>query len=375
MVQASAYQVSAALLARDDFRAACRERDFRTVFQLMRKYDGASQDRISSPVEGLTQSRVSRIMRGDDRVASLDLIERIVDSLQIPGSYVGLVPRAWETEPAVDGTGTGTGTGAGAGAGAIVTPLHPRTAVRAPGAPGAAAGPSGNLAAAVPLADEEPPAFAPAVAAPIGTPVGLRPHLEAAFTEAAVTIDFAGFSGETLAGALTEPLDKVRSRRLAPSSIRVRVLVPDTCRPWVLPCRIDDLADEPAFRQRAAGILDRSLATILDAVTELRELDIVPDATAEVRVHNLAPVFKLYLINGREAFFGFYPIAEHTIRAGGGIHPMYDLMGKDSVLFHHSSHDADADIDAGASADLYLAQAKMWFDSIWATVSQDYHRA
>jgi hypothetical protein len=149
------------------------------------------------------------------------------------------------------------------------------------------------------------------------------------------------------------------------------MLVPDTTRPWVLPCRIDDLADEPAFRQRAAGILDRSLSTVLDAVAELRDLDIVTDATAEVRVHNLAPLFKLYLVNGREAFFGFYPIAEHTVRVGGGIHPMYDLMGKDSVLFHHSSDDTDA----GSAADLYVAQAKMWFDSIWATVSQDHHRA
>jgi len=64
----------------------------------MRKYDDASQDRIRSPVDGPTQSRVSRIMPGDDRLASLDLIERIVDPLGIPGSYVGLAPREWETK-------------------------------------------------------------------------------------------------------------------------------------------------------------------------------------------------------------------------------------------------------------------------------------
>jgi hypothetical protein len=350
MMHATAYRVSEQLLAREDFRAACAARDFRVVFQLMRKYDGASQDRISSPVEGLTQSRVSRIMRGDDRVASLDVIERIVDSLGIPGHYVGLASREWETAEAVPAT---------------VTEIRPRAAVALP-----AGLPTGRQATA-PALDDEQTSFTPAAAAHLGTPVGLRPHIEAAFTEAAVTIDFAGFSGETLAGALTEPLDKVRSGRLAPSSLRIRVLVPDTGQPWALPCRIDDLTDEPAFRQRAAGILDRSLTTILDAVTELRDLDIVTDATAEVRVHHLAPLFKLYLINGREAFFGFYPIAEHTVRAGGGVHPMYDLMGKDSILFHHGA----ADTDQGPAASLYVAQAKMWFDSIWATVSQDYHRA
>lgn len=51
---------------------------------------------MSSPVIGLTQSRVSRIMKGEDRVASLDLIERISDGLRIPGELLGLVRRSWE---------------------------------------------------------------------------------------------------------------------------------------------------------------------------------------------------------------------------------------------------------------------------------------
>src|SRR5437868_3652092 len=41
-----------------------------------------------------------------------------------------------------------------------------------------------------------------------GRPVELRPHLERAFDTPTVTIDFAGFSGETLLGMLQEPLDK-----------------------------------------------------------------------------------------------------------------------------------------------------------------------
>ncbi|MDQ1294959.1 MAG: hypothetical protein QG608_2844 [Actinomycetota bacterium] len=99
MLRNTDYRVSPELLARDDFRTACTNRDFGVAFRLMRKYDGASQDRISSPVQGLTQSRVSRIVRGSDRVATLDLIERIVDGLGIPGSYVGLADREWERSP------------------------------------------------------------------------------------------------------------------------------------------------------------------------------------------------------------------------------------------------------------------------------------
>jgi transcriptional regulator with XRE-family HTH domain len=94
------YTVSAQTLARDEMRAALRARDFGAVFRLMKKWDGASQDRIASPVEGLTQSRVSRIMRGEDRIQSLDLIERIADAHRIPGPLLGLAPRAWEsTDP------------------------------------------------------------------------------------------------------------------------------------------------------------------------------------------------------------------------------------------------------------------------------------
>src|SRR6266508_4647123 len=58
-------------------------------------------------------------------------------------------------------------------------------------------------------------------------PVGLRPHTERAFEQAQVTIDFAGFSGETLHGALQEPLDHIRVGRHVPESIRIRILVPD----------------------------------------------------------------------------------------------------------------------------------------------------
>jgi hypothetical protein len=98
------YTVSSALIARDDFIAACAARDFGEVFRLMRKYDGASQDRIASPVEGLTQSRVSKIVRGTDRIAALDVIERIADALRIPGQLLGLAPRKWEANELTDRT-------------------------------------------------------------------------------------------------------------------------------------------------------------------------------------------------------------------------------------------------------------------------------
>jgi DNA-binding transcriptional regulator YhcF (GntR family) len=195
-------------------------------------------------------------------------------------------------------------------------------------------------------------------------PVGLRPHLERAFEEPHVSVDFAGFSGETLNGAMAEPLDKIRAGRLRPQSISVRLLVPDPSIPWSLPARVDDLADSPEFRERADGIMRRHTGAILDAVSELGDLGLVEEVSAELRVYPAVPMFKLYVLNGDEAFFGYYPVQRHEVALAGERTPIWDLMGKDAVLFHHA-----ADNDPDSIASQHIAQARLWFDSLWDTVA------
>jgi len=198
-------------------------------------------------------------------------------------------------------------------------------------------------------------------------PAGLRPHIERAFEQPQVTIDFAGFSGETLHGALQEPLDQIRVGRHVPESIRIRALVYDPSGPWTLPCRVEDQADDPEFRERARGIMLRHTQAIVEAVQELEELGLVNKASAEVRVHRSAPLFKLYIINNQEAFFGFYPMRPHAVTIKGEQHKVYDLMGKDTVLFHHTT-----DADEASTGSQYVEQARTWFDSMWNTVSAQF---
>jgi DNA-binding transcriptional regulator YhcF (GntR family) len=200
-------------------------------------------------------------------------------------------------------------------------------------------------------------------------PVGLRPHIEHAFETAKVTIDFAGFSGETLAGVIQEPLDKIRIGRLRPESVHVRILVPDPTEPMSIPCRADDLADSPEFRKRATEIMRRNTLAIVDNVTELQEMGLINEAVGEVKVHRAAPLFKLYLINNEEAFFGFYPVREHVLSLGGEPRAIYDLMGKDAILFHHSITDDDT-----STGSQYVEQARTWFDSMWTTVATEFQR-
>ncbi|WP_030447949.1 winged helix-turn-helix domain-containing protein [Actinocatenispora sera] len=197
--------------------------------------------------------------------------------------------------------------------------------------------------------------------------VGLRPHIEAAFDRAHVSIDFAGFSGETLAGAITEPLDKVRAGRLTPQSIAIRLLLTDVSRPTTLPSNAETGQDDPAVRARADRIIRRSVESIAEPVRELAAMGLVPSARVEVRTHDMPPSFKLYVINHAEAFFGLYSVIDNRVSIDGTPTVIRDVLGKDSTLFHFADTDGDTSISRE-----FIEQAQQWFDTRWDTIAQDY---
>ncbi|MET9650429.1 winged helix-turn-helix domain-containing protein [Streptomyces sp. NPDC006460] len=199
-------------------------------------------------------------------------------------------------------------------------------------------------------------------------PAGLRPYVEQAFSSRNVTIDFAGFSSETLHGALQEPLDKIRTGRLSPASIRVRILVPDMAVPQAAPVRREDCADDPRLRARMHGIMLGYTRSITDSINELEHLGLVQEGNVSVRVHSGTQFFKLYVVNQEDAFFGYYPIRPNKVVTQGEAIEIYDLVGKDTVLFHHSLNDGDS--SSGAQQ---VEQAQMWFDSVWETIGRDYN--
>ncbi|MEU9230859.1 winged helix-turn-helix domain-containing protein [Streptomyces subrutilus] len=197
-------------------------------------------------------------------------------------------------------------------------------------------------------------------------PAGLRPYVEQAFANRSVTIDFAGFSSETLHGALQEPLDKIRVGRLTPSSIQIRILVPDMAVPQAAPVRREDCGDDPRLRARMHDIMVGYTRSISDAISELSHLGLVQESTVDVRVHSGTQFFKLYVINNEDAFFGYYPIRPNKVVAQGEAIEIYDLVGKDTTLFHYSLNEGDS--SSGAQQ---VEQARMWFDSVWETIGRD----
>ena len=198
-------------------------------------------------------------------------------------------------------------------------------------------------------------------------PVGLRPHIEATFERSHVTIDFAGFSSETLHGAIQEPLDKIRAGRLTPETIAIRILLPDLSQPTVVPSRADKPGDDPAVRERAARIARRSTQAISESVSELATLGLVKSATIEIRAHGTTALSKLYILNRDEVFFGFYPVVENTVSIGGEAVPIFDVLGKDVPLFHYATTGEDGD-----AADQFVEQSRRWFESVWNTVAHEY---
>ncbi|WP_369822294.1 hypothetical protein [Saccharomonospora sp. CUA-673] len=180
-----------------------------------------------------------------------------------------------------------------------------------------------------------------------------------------MSIDFAGFSGETLYGVVSEPLDKIRAGKLRPSSVRVRVLIPDLTQPIGIPSLAVDGTDSPAVRARARRIAERSIQGLVDTVHELGALGLVQSATAEVRTFHAAPLFKLYILNGSEVFFGFYTVVRHSVAVSGEPVEIFDAMGKDSVLFHYSTTE-----DADSVESQHVEQSQLWFDSVWDSVAK-----
>ncbi|MFD8690793.1 GntR family transcriptional regulator [Streptomyces sp. NPDC059651] len=198
-------------------------------------------------------------------------------------------------------------------------------------------------------------------------PAGLRPYVEQAFTSRNVSIDFAGFSSETLHGALQEPLDKIRVGRLTPTSINIRILVPDMDVPQAAPVRRADCSDDPRLRSRMHSIMVSYARSISDAINELSHLGLVQESMVSVRVHSGTQFFKLYVINNQDAFFGYYPIRPNEVVAQGEAIEIYDLVGKDATLFHYSLNEGDS--SSGAQQ---VEQARMWFDSVWDTIGRDF---
>ncbi|MBW1604714.1 GntR family transcriptional regulator [Streptomyces sp. JJ66] len=197
-------------------------------------------------------------------------------------------------------------------------------------------------------------------------PVGLRTHIERAFEQPHVTIDFSGFSGETLYAALQEPVDKIREGRLTPESIVVRLLLPNMAETQAVPVLLEGRMPDARVSDRARDIMLHHSRGITRLVGELKSLGLVREARVEVRTHGITPSFKLYVLNKADVFFGFYPLGANTVTVGGDDVEIIDVFGLDATLFPFAETD-----NQGSAGGLFVEQATKWFDSVWGMVGKE----
>ena len=208
------------------------------------------------------------------------------------------------------------------------------------------------------VGDEEEGPLEPAI-------IALEPYLDAALREPRVTIDFFGFTCETLTTLLKPRLDKLRGGAgFRPDALTIRVLVPALDTRLALPRSVSD-PDDTRPLERLRVITADSIRVLETAVTDFRVRGLIPEAELQVRAVPMTPQVKLYIINRTVALRGWYEVTRHPVElpapnGDGAVEEVdiYDLMGLDASL-----------IPQRASS---TAEAQSWFDSVWSTIAGDW---
>ncbi|WP_245769649.1 winged helix-turn-helix domain-containing protein [Streptomyces indicus] len=190
--------------------------------------------------------------------------------------------------------------------------------------------------------------------------VTLGPLIGAAFETPHVSLDVFTLTSESLDAHIRVQAERVRAGEITPESVQVRMLLPDASTYLPYPRVKADPEDErPQERLRAISDLhSQSLQRVLG---ELATEGLVKSVSVEIRTVPLAPAFKVYLLNGREALIGPYQVLERRINLLDDTPAdVVDVLGLGSTLAHHAEDD-----DAASPGSVFVASLRDWFTSLW----------
>lgn len=203
---------------------------------------------------------------------------------------------------------------------------------------------------------------------PAAAGVSLGEHIAAAFEADEVTLDAFTLTTETLNQAVQPSLMRIRAGELSPRSITVRLLVPSLEALLALPRSVSDPTDQrPLARLRELVKAHAvSFESSIRALEDRKDRELVPEVKIERRAVAVTPLQKVYLLNGTEALTGFYRVMKRDVWFGKEKLPIYDVLGLEAKLFHHSS--ADAEVDPMSA--VYVEETTEWFESLWSTIAE-----
>lgn len=195
--------------------------------------------------------------------------------------------------------------------------------------------------------------------------VNLADYVDEAFQASHVTVDSFSLTAETLNSALQEPLRRVRMGEIRPDSVAVRLLLPTMDARLALPQLVSDPADDRPLR-RLRRLITGQAITLASAVRSLADSGHVADVAVEIKMVPATPLHKLYVLNGTEALFGFYVPVRRPVLFDGENLDIYDVLGLDATLFHHSSGPDAND----SQSRTFAVDSQRWFDSLWSTIAE-----
>ena len=126
-----------------------------------------------------------------------------------------------------------------------------------------------------------------------------------------------------------------------------------------------------SVRPVLAQLTQRAVTTITSSICELTSARLLESASVQVRVHDLGPTFKIYMLNDERVLFGFYPVTRYSVTAKNKAIELHHPSGWDGSLFG-ADDGASLSLDSHASGPPFTEQARGWFESVWSTIARDY---
>lgn len=199
-------------------------------------------------------------------------------------------------------------------------------------------------------------------ALPRSTMVALAPRITAAFEAPHVRIDALCLTAVSLTLAMGEPLREIHAGRTKPARVDVRVLLPSRDIDLAFPALVDDMADD---RPRRRWLVHRNaqVRVLRHNLLALRATHGI-DVRVSFRALPFTPPVKLYLLNGSEALFAYYTLTRRGEEIDHEYLEMYDAEGTQSMLFPFGQ-------GAGPRDTVFVEQSRLWFDSLWRTISSE----
>ncbi|MDL2080551.1 winged helix-turn-helix domain-containing protein [Streptomyces sp. GXMU-J15] len=189
----------------------------------------------------------------------------------------------------------------------------------------------------------------------------LGPCLDTAFTAPTVTVDMFSLTGEVLDAHLRVCADRVRSGEAEPQSISLRALTPRIDADFKPASPVNGSANTHTLsrlRQLRETHMD-SLAFIIGA---LKREGLVGHTAFEWRDCSVAPMQKLYLLNGTDLVTGFYEVVRRPVGLpdGKGVE-IHDVNGL-GVTLHRFSAVGE---NSSPGDEAVIDRARLWFEDTW----------